>query len=607
MSALREVLEFIAGRFGVGVAVGFGVFLLFYLTQDRAARLGGWLTVLLNRGLTRVRRLTTWFRRKRLERRFRSLLAVHRHSPFVTGRVKLTWTDGLTSAESFFENERFVVRMPTVKNPDEVLVDSVFLYVSKALLPTQKKHLSNSQRQAIDLYVSGRLLERASITLEANFIDRFQTDFAANDLAYQYIREFQRLERYGLFDHVFLRELDFLGQKALPPGGSQAVSRDIDALLQLLARLSRRDIGEDIPLTLERRYVRVGVVIVGKHFKITDGPAWWTRYIINELSSRLIDSVYVLANHVNKALVEEIAEAISDVYEVVRRDNAHVLLAGTPIDRYSIEFRSHGASMYTPDLDTELMALLSERTSIDDVVAGNSDGRMLGTVRDVATQEEAGSIQLDDPALDVDVQFSLDDVTDASAALAPGTKVSLLVAEKHGTYTARAVRIVLPPDVGARGLPVDRASGAVLAPADDDKPQTTATRLAHPPIDEADVRVFVRQLLASTQSALPLARVANELIAEFGDEIRVRGWLGYGGCKMLLRALDIGAHTCANSRMAPRPRTPSTTANEWPFQRQRADTTRHHQPRRVGNGSPATHSEPGANPLPRHRRSSLGF
>ena len=535
MSFGEKVLDLVASRFGVGVAIGFGLFLVFYFTQDRAARFGGWLSTLISRATVRVQRSLTWISRERVERRFRSLVASDDRTDYATKRVKLVWIDGLTSLDSFFNAGRFIVRMPTTAYDDSALVDAAFLFVSKALLPTQKRYLSNAQRQAIDLYVSGRLFKASSPTLHDDFVARYQTDFAADELAYQYIREFERLARYGLFDEILLRELEFLGHKALPPSGNQVVARDVDALLQLLARISRRQPNEEINLTLERRYVRVGVVLVGKAHKVDVGPEPWVNYVRAQLASRMIDSVHLLAASPNRGLVDGIARMLSAEYSRGESGFSHVLYAGTTLDRYHLELRTTRASLFTPDGDTELMSLLADRTSIEDIMVGAADGRILGSVTVAPSATQPGRIRLDDPAIDAEVACPTSAV-DPDQALVGGDRVSLaLVETDSGLYAASAVRRVLELSVASG----DRTRPAV-SPLSVESDVEGAVVVELLDIDLDDVRLFVDNALASSDEPLPLAQVANELIAEFGEALPQEGWLGYGSLKPLLRATEVG-------------------------------------------------------------------
>ena len=533
MTFANDLLNLVASRFGIGVAVGLALFLLFYFTQNRAARLGGWLSRLISRITSQLMRAISWYGRKRVERRLEGLVKRGlRDGPFTTTQLRLKWADERTSAEAFFRNERVIIRLPTGNVDDHSIVDAAFLFVSKALLPIQKRYLSNSQRQALDLYVTGRMIAASSPTLRDDFVSRFQSDFRTDDLGYQYLREFERLQRYGLFDEVLLRELEFLGSKALPPGGDAILARDVDALLQMLARLSRRDPGELINLTLERRYVRCGVVLVGKSFKVANGPSDYINYVHSQLASRMIDSVYLLAAALNEGTLAEVVRGVASDYAKVRRGRSLVLYADDNLERCHVELRTHRANVFTPDGESELMALLAERTSLDDVVPGHPDERMLGSVVSLQQAGMSGRIKLDDPAFDVDVFFDFPD-SDVPEAFAVGDKVSILLSQSaDGNYWGESVRMVLRTAPLPQGLRVPPRKPDVSF--DPQVGELAST------IDLSDVRTAVRDILAASDVAVPLAAVANDLMALFGDTLRSTGWLGQGSLKPLLRKVEVG-------------------------------------------------------------------
>lgn len=532
----QQIFDYLSGQFGLGVAVAAAIFFVFYFTQNRAGRLGRWIarcgtristwiSNLARASKVQLTRTRTWTSRRRVQRYMRKIVNTGTADrPFLTTDLRLEWADEKVSFDSFLREDRFIVVVPTELERDRAVIEGIFLFVSRSLLPRQKRYLSNAQRQAIDLYTTGTILETASRTLADQFNLLFVQSRTVEERAFKYLREFERLSRYGLFDEILLQELDFLGIKGLPLEGSVVISQEFDALLDMLAELSRRQAGVNINLTLERRYCRCGIVIVGRSYKVTEGPEPWVKFIRENLVPRLIDSVYILSAQVNAPLAKEIAQSLSNSYTIAAEGRRKVLYLDSQLDRYHCQLRSRGAGMFTPEENGDLRVKFS--TDVNpalDIISANQNGQLVGTIS-LISSDGNGLIRLDDPSFDSEVQFEQSAIIRRPAVVSVGDKVVATIIKSSGIYRATNVEIVFPAELV------------------ESHPSTDEAETPEHDLEELRDEVFslVAAELASSEVPLGLPWVANLIREQVGEKVFATGWAGAGGLKQLLIELELG-------------------------------------------------------------------
>src|SRR5438552_333653 len=86
-------------------------------------------------------------------------------------KLRLEWVDPSVPRKSFIENETVVLRLRRNDPADQNFVHGAYLFVSGMLLRRPKRYLSPSQRDAIDLFVCSKLLEREKPAVVEAFLD----------------------------------------------------------------------------------------------------------------------------------------------------------------------------------------------------------------------------------------------------------------------------------------------------------------------------------------------------------------------------------------------------------------------------------------------------
>ena len=191
-----------------------------------------------------------------------------------TGRARATpvniqWAGVDEPANHFFDENRVVIRLHSQERQDRNLMTASLFYVSDTLVRRAKRYLSKRQARSVDLYAVDRLLTRtapaaADLLHEEVLGPECDSDHELADL----LVEYQRIDRrINAFFPVFVRELNYLAQKVVvKPKGGELMS-DVHALHRFLVQLADRHVGEEIPMTVQGRFLRCAVVIIARSAK----------------------------------------------------------------------------------------------------------------------------------------------------------------------------------------------------------------------------------------------------------------------------------------------------------------------------------------------------
>lgn len=439
------ILTQIAG-FGAGVLLTSAILLLLYFTQDRARGVGRLVARAFDAVRSPVLAARRWLFKVRTERKFNGLISAGaKDRPFLSASLRIKWENPHLTREAFFERKRFVVVLPRSFDRDEVLLETMYLFVSRSMLVDIKRFLSSNQREAVNLYFTARMLEASSLRLSHQFATEFVPANLSDRIA-EYLSVFALLERFALFEDVAVRELAHVGTKVAPLGRADAVSAEVDALLDLLRSITERQPSEELDLVLERMYVRCAIVLVGRSEKINQGIDPYVKYIDEALRPRQIDSIYILTDAGKEKAVSKLVDAITPEYSAVKTTTRRAMLLGRAQDIRLVSLRARDASVLSPAAVTGRASLLSgsdSRSPADAIEPRSPDGNVLGRILWLHA-DGYGFISLDDPAFHgTDARFFLSAVMGRSAVVGSGDRVSMRVTrDERGRYAATNIRVL---------------------------------------------------------------------------------------------------------------------------------------------------------------------
>jgi hypothetical protein len=263
----------------------------------------------------------------RLESRI-NLFSVHAHEAVEhidSSGAKIAWaTQGHDVGSVLGEDGDVVIYLNPSRPEGENLSRAALMYVSRGFLPRAKLYMTTRQKQSMDLYVTGKLLDEAKSDFASEFFAMFMAPATMDDEKLAALVEaYDLMDRAGLFFPVFVQELVFMGQKVALGGGRKAVEQEVRQLLTFLRSRADRVLGDDtVPMRYEGQYCKCGLVIVAKAEKLAqEGPEPYVRRVV-QYADQGFENVYVIGNAETADSIDAIvseAEARTRLIQVVRR------------------------------------------------------------------------------------------------------------------------------------------------------------------------------------------------------------------------------------------------------------------------------------------------
>lgn len=226
--------------------------------------------------------------------------------------VKLEWIDESISQEQFLKSGSLVIRMHRSSNQKKNIVAATFAFVSNEVVKKAKIYLSPFQKDAIDLFVSYKVLERAGHDIMDAFVQEYLRAGLEKESIDKLYRKFQKIDSGGLFFPVFITEMTFLGEKIFSKGvEKKKLFKEVDDLVSFLLSLSNRHTGEFSNLDHNGKYSKFAIRIVGKQSKIEDiGKVVYVRNIKPLLPKN--ETLYLIGNYTNKTFIDNV---VNDILE----------------------------------------------------------------------------------------------------------------------------------------------------------------------------------------------------------------------------------------------------------------------------------------------------
>lgn len=271
-------------------------------------------------------------------------------------KVEVELVDEPISQKSFLSEDKVILRLRK-DDPYEVnFVHGCYLFVSNSLLHRAKRYISPSQREALDLYVTTRILEKEKPSIVDSFLDEYLHPQLQDPKSKKssYFDQFAHIDSSGLFYPVLLEELDFLGCKVFGNRNDGRIITEVDGLVEFLECVSERKVGDDhTDLDYKRDYCRFAIMIIGKRGKLSESIQPYVKFIREKLLVDGIETIYVLGRTENKEYLSKICEEVADVYWLYKsKDTTTVLhfVNGTTekANQYVVALRKVGLPIFQP-------------------------------------------------------------------------------------------------------------------------------------------------------------------------------------------------------------------------------------------------------------------
>jgi len=275
-------------------------------------------------------------------------------------RVKVQYIDKKQGRKSFIENNKVVLMLHREDPQDLNFVHGAFLFVSTSLLYRAKRYISQSQRDALDLYVTAKLIENEKSERVGYFLDEYLYPKLKDEDhdRKKYFDKLSLIDEGGYFYPILLEELYSLGGKVFGGRQDSKIIIDVRELIDFLVEVSHRIVGsEELDLNFHGEYCRASIVIIGKANTIAiNGSEKYLKYIRSKLLPQDVDNLYIIGDVKNKVVIDEVCEEISEVYDIVRKREAKTLLhllddRKITVDTYFVFLCRAESSIVVPEKD----------------------------------------------------------------------------------------------------------------------------------------------------------------------------------------------------------------------------------------------------------------
>lgn len=278
-----------------------------------------------------------------------------KEAPFLAStRIRVELIASNITRESFLKDGQVILRLRRDDTEDLNFTHGAYMFVSTSLLFKVKRYISQSQRQAVDLYVTTKLLEKEKPVVVGHFLDEYLHPKIANtesEIA-SYFDKFAKIDKGGMLYPLLLQELYFLGNKVFGNRKDHRIINDVNLLTDFLESIASRKIGEDCNLEFDGTYCRFRIIIVGKYFKLTPEGAAYVKFIKKKIIPKNIETLYVIGLWENKDILDKICVALEGAYEKcrVRKSEVYLKYGNKTLTRnqYLIILRKKGISLFQP-------------------------------------------------------------------------------------------------------------------------------------------------------------------------------------------------------------------------------------------------------------------
>ena len=236
-------------------------------------------------------------------------------------RINIDWIEEELTPESFLKSGTLVLRMHKSTNQNRNIVNATYTFVSREVLKKAKTYLASYQKDAIDLFVSYKALEKAGHDIMDAFVQTYLRGGLEKDSVDKLYAKFEKIDTCGLFFPVFITEMTFLGEKIFGKGVNRnKIYKEVDDLVSFLLTLANRKTGEFSNLEHGGEYSKFAIRIVGKQYKIEEEGK---QIYINNIRqiTQPIETLYLIGNPYNKKIIDEISFDLieDDVWEIFHK------------------------------------------------------------------------------------------------------------------------------------------------------------------------------------------------------------------------------------------------------------------------------------------------
>ncbi len=229
--------------------------------------------------------------------------------------VKIQWVEQ-NGRKAFIDSGTAVIRLRREEPNNENIVTACMVFVSQILLRKSGRHLSSTQRSAVELFVGYKMLESEKAEVFDTFIDKWLYPGIENNniKTNEYFGRFHTIDEAELFLPVFLQELIYMGEKVFSRPRDDTIMKEVDGSLEFLEMHASRKLGEDV----DRPYFSgeaccFAIMIIGRAYNVDDERYYvYTNHIQNILIPCDVETIYMIGPEKNASFMRDIAKMVNE-------------------------------------------------------------------------------------------------------------------------------------------------------------------------------------------------------------------------------------------------------------------------------------------------------
>jgi len=232
--------------------------------------------------------------------------------------VRVKWVEGGDGKSVKLGDGDLIVRLDPMSEQEKNIVLLAEALVKRTSLVGVRHVMSGPLESALDLNLVRALLEKAGNreALDWFLKQDYHPRSSSNPESKEWTEKLHGLDRKGLFTRLLLVELNALGRCLPSIEGPLYIRSEIHGLINFIHGIASKPVGADVPLHYASRHVRIGVVLVGKSWKVAvKGTVPYVRMVAKYVRKQ-VGAVYVFElprgrlGYENPALYQRIQDTL---------------------------------------------------------------------------------------------------------------------------------------------------------------------------------------------------------------------------------------------------------------------------------------------------------
>lgn len=230
-------------------------------------------------------------------------------------KVKIKWAGRNEEEKCYFEEDQVVLVMRDREYRNKNFVHAAYFFTSSTLLWRTKRHISQKQSQAIDIYTTKKIIENEDSSSLRIFMQEYFQPLLEDVQIRELVDKFIEIDQSGFYTNILITELTYLGQKTLMDARTQDIIIEVKNLIQFLYRFATREVGDESTLDIFiGKYCRCSIKIVStaivRYLDRAEGP---TKRIKGAFSTG-VENVYVIGPDADggRKFISKVCQAVID-------------------------------------------------------------------------------------------------------------------------------------------------------------------------------------------------------------------------------------------------------------------------------------------------------